>query len=300
MNARTISGLVRPFTMLGPATGVLCGSVAAAARLDVTWPLARVGLALLAAVFANAASNAWNQAFDADIDRVNKPDRPIPSGRASVPQAMALGHACAVLGLAAAAAHALLAHHGWFIGCVALGTFATWSYSAPPLRTKRRLVGALITIAVPRGFLVPLAAWSVVAAPSTLEPFALGLVPGLFVLGAAATKDFADVAGDRAHGCRTLPVVLGPERAARWVAPFLWVPFVLYPWLALAGVIARPVASWAIAAAVLACGGLLTARALTRDPQSLATERNHPAWRGMYLLLLANQFAVAAVYAIGG
>ena len=160
------------------------------------------------------------------------------------------------------------------------------------------MIGALLTIAVPRGFLVPVAAWSVVAAPGTLEPFLLGLVPGLFVLGAAATKDFADVAGDRAHGCRTLPVVLGPARAAKIVAPFLYAPFVLYPVLAALGWIARPLVAWSIVAAALGGFGLVTARALTRDPESLATERNHPAWRGMYLLLLANQFSVAITYAL--
>ncbi len=298
MDARTVSGLVRPFTMLGPVTGVLCGSVAAAARLDVSWPVSRAGVAVLAAVLANAASNAWNQAFDADIDRVNKPERPIPSGRATLAQAMNLGHACAGLGLAAGALHAWLVGYPWFLACVALGLLATWSYSAPPMRTKRSMLGALATIAIPRGFLVPVAAWSVVAAPDTLEPLLLGLVPGLFVLGAAATKDFADVAGDRAHGCRTLPVVLGPARAAKIVAPFLYAPFVLYPVLAAFGLIARPFVAWAVVAAALGGFGLVTARALTRDPDGLATERNHPAWRGMYLLLLANQFAVAITYAL--
>lgn len=298
MDAKTVAGLVRPFTMLGPVTGVLCGSVTAAARLEVAWPVPKAVVAVLAAVFANAASNAWNQAFDADIDRVNKPERPIPSGRATVGQAMRLGHLGAALSLAAGALHAWLAGTPWFLACVALGIFATWSYSAPPLRTKRSMLGALLTIAIPRGFLVPVAAWSVVAAPVTLEPFLLGLIPGLFVLGAAATKDFADVAGDRAHGCRTLPVVLGPARAAKIVAPFLYAPFVLYPALSATGLIGRPLVAWAIVAGLLGGFGLLTARALTRDPDSLATERNHPAWRGMYLLLLANQFAVAITYAL--
>ncbi len=298
MNAKTLAGLVRPFTMLGPATGVLCGSVAAAARLELAWPLPRVGLALAAAIFANAASNAWNQAFDADIDRVNKPARPIPSGQASVAAAMSLGHACALLSLGAAVVHAAISGIPWFAACVAIGLASTWAYSAPPLRTKRSMLGALATIAIPRGFLVPVAAWSVVASPSTFEPFALGLVPGLFVLGAAATKDFADVEGDRAHGCRTLPVVLGAARASRVVAPFLFAPFVLYPLLALAGAIGRPVLAWAVVASLLGGFGLVTARALTKDPDSLATERNHPAWRGMYLLLLANQAAVAIVYAL--
>ena len=66
MDLRAAAGLVRPFTMLAPATGVLFASGAAAARLGVPYDPLRVGLAVLAAACANAASNAWNQAYDAE------------------------------------------------------------------------------------------------------------------------------------------------------------------------------------------------------------------------------------------
>ena len=93
--------------------------------------------------------------------------------------------------------------------------------------------------------------------------------------------------------------MLGPARAARIVAPFLALPFLLYPLLSAAGAIARPFGAWlGRRASGSAALGALTAKALLADPASLATERNHPAWRGMYLLMLANQLAVAAVYVL--
>jgi len=297
VDARTLIGLVRPFTMLAPLVGVVAGAATASHATGAPFRVELVALAALAAVLANGASNAWNQAFDADIDRVNKPTRPIPAGAATVAGARRLGHLLALLGVLVAGAHATLVHRAAFLACVVGGVFATWVYSAPPLRTKRLLWLANPTIAVPRGFLVPVAGWAVLAPLTSSEPFALGLVPGLFVLGAATTKDFADVAGDRAHGCRTLPVVLGLAPAARIVAPFLVLPFLLYPLLALLGAVQRPFAAWAVASGALAAGGAWTARALLRDPSSLATERNHPAWRGMYLLMLANYGVVLAVYA---
>ena len=97
----------------------------------------------------------------------------------------------------------------------------------------------------------------------------------------------------------SLPIVLGPARAARIVAPFLALPFLLYPVLSALGAIARPFGAWRGVGLALAALGGLTAKALLADPASLATERNHPAWRGMYLLMLANQLAVAAVYVLG-
>ncbi len=299
MGPRAALGLVRPFTLLAPVLGVACGAVPAARSTGVPYDVLAVALAALAAALATGASNAWNQSFDADIDRENKPARPIPAGLATERQALALGTALAALALAAACAVALASPRAgaWFPACVAAGVLFTWVYSAPPLRTKRRTIGANVTIAIPRGFLVPVAGWSVLAAPTGPQPWALGLVPGLFVLGAASTKDFADVEGDRAHGCRTLPVVLGAARAARAVAPFLFAPFLLYPLLAVLGALAPPLLAWVALTVPLAALGAWAARALVADPASLATERNHPAWRAMYLLMLANQAGVALVYA---
>jgi 4-hydroxybenzoate polyprenyltransferase len=306
VDLRTRLGLVRPFTLLAPVVGVACTAVAPSRVLGLPYDVRLVGLAALSAACATGASNAWNQAFDADIDRQNKPERPIPSGRATVAQALRFGHVLAALALVFALMVGFLqprrpdaAAGAWayvFVQCVAIGLLSTWIYSAPPLRTKRSTIGALLTIAIPRGFLVPVAGWSVLAAPTTLEPWALGLVPGLFVLGAASTKDFADVEGDRAHGCRTLPVVLGARRAAYVVAPFLVLPFLLYPLLASQGVLWPPTTLWVRLSLVLASLGAFAAWQLLSDPSRLATERNHPAWRAMYLLMLANQLGVAFVY----
>jgi chlorophyll synthase len=293
MNTRTLLDLVRPFTLIAPVVGAGSNAVAAAAALDVPVPWAKVLLALASACAATGASNAWNQVFDADIDRVNKPFRPIPSGRASPRFALLLGD---VLALAALALGAFVSVG--FLACVGAGVLGTWIYSAPPLRTKRLTLGALLTIAIPRGLLVPVAGWAVVGDPLTPEPWALGAVVGLFVLGAAATKDFADVEGDRAHGCRTLPVLWGAERAAAFIAPFLFAPFVLYPLFGQLGLLSPPTWRLALLALLLSSFGLLTARLLTRDPASLASERNHPAWRGMYLLLQAAHVGTLLVYAL--
>jgi chlorophyll synthase len=294
-------GLVRPFTLLAPVVGVALGAVAPSRVLGISYDALGVALAAVAAAFATGASNAWNQAFDAEIDRANKPDRPIPSGRATSREALRFGHALAAAALLCAAWVGFRPGGAGaaFAVCVAVGCLGTWIYSAPPLRTKRRTVGANVTIAIPRGFLVPVAGWAVLAPPASSEPWALGIVPGLFVLGAASTKDFADVSGDAAHGCRTLPVVLGARRAASIVAPFLVLPFLLYPALSALGALSGPLAAWAALGGLLSAIGAFAARSLVRDPESLATERNHPAWRAMYLLMLLNQAGVAAVYAVG-
>ena len=79
-------------------------------------------------------------------------------------------------------------------------------------RTKRLGVWANVTIAIPRGTLLKVAGWTLVASAFSAEPWAIGGLFGLFLLGAASTKDFSDADGDRAGGCETLPVnVREPE-----------------------------------------------------------------------------------------
>lgn len=294
MSASAVLALVRPFTLLMPAVGVASGAVVAHAAAAGPWRWGGVACGLASALLATAASNAWNQVFDVEIDRVNKPGRPIPAGALPAWAALLLGQVCAL----AALVLGWLASPGFFF-CVALGIVATWIYSAPPLRTKRHPVGALVTIAVARGLLVPVAGWAILATTADPQPWVLGAVAGLFVLGAAATKDFADVEGDRAHGCRTLPIVLGPRRAAAVVAPFLVLPFLLYPIAAdVFGWLPSP-PSWWVFGVALALAGLWTAARLRRDPGALAGPGgSHPAWVAMYLVLLCAHVGSAVIYRI--
>lgn len=290
---RLAAGLARPFTLLAPMVGVVGGAFVAHGATAAPIQTLPLVAALTAAALATAASNAWNQVFDHLIDAVNKPERPIPAGHVEPGFALRFGHVCALLALASASFAGLA-----FFVCVLVGVAATWIYSAPPLRTKRRTFGALLTIAIPRGLLVPVAGWSVVAVPNGIEPWALGCVTGLYVLGAAVTKDFADIEGDAQHGCRTLPALLGPTRAAWIVAPFLVLPFALLPVLARAVPLTPATARLDLLAAVLAGVGLVVAFLLVRDPARLARRgENHPAWAGMYLLLLGTFIGLAIAYA---
>ncbi|WP_313695009.1 geranylgeranylglycerol-phosphate geranylgeranyltransferase [Halorarum halobium] len=166
-----------------------------------------VALAVAATVFAVAAGNAANDYFDRDIDRVNRPDRPIPSGRVS-PRGAAVFSAVLFLGaVVAAVTLPVLALGIAVVNLVALVAYTELFKGLPGVGN------AVVAYLTGSTFLFG------AAAVESLGPD----VWVLFGLAAVATfarelvKDVEDVSGDREEGLRTLPIVAG-ERATLTLA----------------------------------------------------------------------------------
>jgi 4-hydroxybenzoate polyprenyltransferase len=319
--------LTRPFTLLPPLLGILSGAVCAFGSVHNPDPAHRLtpellGIVALGAVCAsllNAASNVLNQITDLDVDRINKPDRPLVSGEATVPSAWRLTcilYALAIIptwwivvpappSLTARALAPAPAHQCFFLFLG--GLVATLIYSVPAFgRTKRLGIWANVTIAVPRGTLLKVAGWTLVASAFTWEPWAIGGLFGLFLLGASSTKDFSDAVGDRAGGCETLPVKYGNRKAVAMISPFFVVPWFLLAVLAWVGdpgaperrlLSGNPVLLTALGL-LLAAWGAYTVHLLRRNPDELATTENHPSWTHMYLMLMSAQVGFALAYVL--
>ena len=314
--------LARPFTLLPPLVGIVSGAICAFGSAHNPDPARRVtgaviltvALGSLCASAMNAASNIVNQIADLEIDRKNKPDRPLVTGEIAIRRAWAAAAVLYVLsivptwlvvpypyeGLAARVSAPVPLHAAFFIYLV--GALATFVYSFPAFgRSKRHWFWANFTIAVTRGGLLKVAGWSFVASVLWGEAWAIGGVFALFLLGATSTKDFSDMEGDRAHGCITLPVRFGVRRAAQIMAPFFVVPWLLIPvftWLPGGARLTGNRAFLTALGLVLAAWGTYTARLLLRNPEELASTENHPAWTHMYLMLMTAQAGFAAGYLV--
>ncbi|MGE5178665.1 MAG: UbiA family prenyltransferase [Bacteroidota bacterium] len=289
--------LARPFTLIAPALGMFTGSVIALGAWPpvplVPWTAARIALGTLMAAVLNAASNTLNQVTDLEADRINKPSRPLPSGRVQA------GEAIRLAGWLYAAAFLLATAVGPQCTLLA-GTAAvlTVMYSAPPFRLKAVPYLANAVIALPRGVLLKVAGWSCVRDFGRTEPWTIGLIFGLFLLGATTTKDFADIRGDRAAGFRTLPVLLGPKKAAWITAPFLVLPFLLIPWGLRQGFLTGT--PWVLdsLAVILVVWGSYVAWLMLRRPDDLARTENHPSWTHMYVMMFTAQIGFALAYVV--
>ncbi len=283
----------RPFTLLPPMVGIFSGSLIGYGATRVRFPVRDVVLAVAAAAVLNAASNGLNQICDLENDRINKPHRPLPLGK------MTLGAAWGFVGVTYLAALAMVAAvNRETFAIYSVAAAATVAYSAPPVRLKRHPVGSNLIIALVRGELLKVAGWAAVATVlKSIEPWFIGFIYFAFLLGATTTKDFADIEGDRAARCITLPVKYGAAWSARVISPAF-----LLPWLLLALGMAlhilsgEPRAILALSVLMLVWGSYVV-YLINRDPYRLVTEgENHPSWHHMYWMMMVGHLGLAGAY----
>ena len=293
--------LARPFTLIAPALGFVSGSITAIGAYPAEpWTMEVLLPPIIGAFMAamlNAASNALNQIYDLEIDRVNKPLRPLPSGRLSIRDAWVFTWISYAIALVLAWFVAPGGRHEcfWIVLVAAILTFA---YSVPPVRTKRHGIWANITIAVPRGLLLKVAGWSAVKTVVGVEPWFIGAIFGLFLLGASTTKDFSDMEGDAADGCRTLPIIYGVRKAAWLISPSFVLPFMLINVGVLTGVLTGNALLLHLLGITMTLYGAYVLYLMLRKPEELAVDANHVSWAHMYRMMFVAQVGFALAYVI--
>ncbi|BBM82675.1 UbiA family prenyltransferase [Candidatus Uabimicrobium amorphum] len=291
--------LLRPFTLLAPAIGIMSGSFVAWGvgyhefHDPQWWILCKVLLGGFTGAILNGASNAINQIYDYEIDCINKPQRPLPSGKVSMRSAWIISVVLYVASLLIAFA---LSYE--FAIMVFIAAFCTIIYSVPPLRTKRYWWSATLTIVIPRGLLMKVAGWGVLLPIWYTEAWYIGLIFGLFLLGATSTKDYADMEGDKRNNCITLPIAFGVKKSALMIAPSFIVPFLLFPLGVYLKVLHGNPLLLIFLGVSMCIWGSYVVYLILKDPHSLTTTENHPSWRHMYMMMVYAQVVLGVAYFI--
>lgn len=291
--------IVRPFTLLAPAIGIMSGSFIAwgVGYDDFSTPkwliVCKILLGGLTGAILNGGSNVLNQIYDLKIDKINKPSRPIPSGKITIKEAWVITIALYVISIAIS-----IALSPAFAIIVAFTAFCTIIYSVPPIRTKKHWLSATITIMIPRGLLMKVAGWGILLPVWNTEVWYIGLIFALFLLGATATKDYADMEGDKKDNCITLPIYFGVKKSAWLISPSFIIPFLLFPLGAYLEILHGNAKILIFAGFSLCLWGAYVVYLILRDPNSLTKIENHPSWKHMYLMMIYAQIIVATAYFI--
>ena len=210
--------LMKPITWIPLIWGVVCG---AASSGNYTWTLENTLIAaacmLLSGPLLTGYTQTMNDFYDRDIDAINEPYRPIPSGAISIPQVTAQILVLLFAGLGIAFALDRWAGHSFpTITALALGgSLLSYIYSAPPLKLKQN--GWLGNYALGASY-IALPWWAGHALFGELNAtiVILTLFYSMAGLGIAVVNDFKSVEGDRQLGLDSLPVMFGIGTAA-WI-----------------------------------------------------------------------------------
>jgi geranylgeranylglycerol-phosphate geranylgeranyltransferase len=287
--------LVRPFTLIAPVIAGACFGLMGEKSAgwvhwngDPTQFIVTMIWGVGALVLVNAASNSLNAVYDLDIDRINKPERPLPRGAINPQEATTIAYLLYLLTLFRAS----FLNPAFFVFVTAI-VLLTIAYSAPPLRTKKHFILNNATIALARGLFGVLASWSIFGDPFSPVAWSVGLVFFVFLLGAATTKDFNDIPGDKEYGMRTLPIVVGVERSAIITASFFVLPIVFIPVLVQLRLLYDAAN---ILVVLLFWGAFVLVHTKEWSHSRDRNFENNPMWAQMYFMLMALAVGFSATY----
>ncbi|TYK29243.1 chlorophyll synthase [Cucumis melo var. makuwa] len=210
--------LTKPVTWPPLVWGVVCG---AAASGNFHWTIEDVAKSiacmLMSGPFLTGYTQTINDWYDREIDAINEPYRPIPSGAISENEVITQIWVLLLGGLGLAGLLDVWAGHDFpIVFYLALGgSLLSYIYSAPPLKLKQN--GWIGNFALGASY-ISLPWWAGQALFGTLTPdiIVLTLLYSIAGLGIAIVNDFKSVEGDRALGLQSLPVAFGAE-TAKWI-----------------------------------------------------------------------------------
>jgi geranylgeranylglycerol-phosphate geranylgeranyltransferase len=202
--------IMRPVNCLMMGFAVAVGSVLASSNvLSLLWP--DVFFGFITGFGLTAGSMAINDYFDREIDAINEPKRPIPSGLIKPREALGLAFVLAVIGFLAAF---LTNIFSLVLAAVSWALFTTYT-------TVGKRSGLPGNFLVSTCVAIPFVYGSVVVT-NAVQLNVLIFVSMVFLsnTGREITKGIVDFEGDRKQKVRTLAVLFGDKIAAIVAAVF--------------------------------------------------------------------------------
>ncbi len=213
-----VKGLWQLLRPVNVAIGAL--SIALGAWVTGTLsPVRNVLIACFSGGIITGAANAINDYFDVAIDRINKPQRPLPSGKVSPQVALIWSLFLFTVGVTLS----FLIH----TVAVAIALTASVLLFLYSWRLKRLPLVGNATVSF-------LSALAFVYGGVSVGRFSNALIPAtfafLFHFGREILKDIEDISGDRANHARTFPICCGVN-AARLLISVLFFLLILATWI---------------------------------------------------------------------
>lgn len=214
--------------ILRPGNAVMGAiSIILVALIDRTLSIPII-LAMIAVFFETAAGNVINDYFDYNIDLVNKPERPIPSGRISLKNGRNYAYLLFMAGTVCGFLISYLTNNWIPFIIVLLADIILYLY-AYKLKTTPAIGNLAVGFMTGFGFVF---GGFTINNPSIITTsIFLGFFAFVMTTAREIIKDIEDVEGDKKDGARTLPILIGKRTPAIIAIILIIIDCVLCPLL---------------------------------------------------------------------
>lgn len=185
-------------------------------------------LAMLAVFFEISAGNVINDYFDYKIDLINKPHRPIPSGRISPKTGRNYAYLLFILGTICGFLISYLNKDWTAFLIVVIADFILYFYARTLKSTP--LIGNL-TVGFMTGLCFAFGGYTINNPEIIATSWFLGFFAFIMTTAREIVKDIEDMEGDKAEGAKTLPILHGAKLSAALALILIIIDCVLCPLL---------------------------------------------------------------------
>ena len=183
-------------------------------------------LAMIAVFFETAAGNVINDYFDYNIDLINKPERPIPSGRISLKNGRNYAYFLFLAGTICGFLISYLTNNWIPFIIVLIADIILYLYAYKLKSTP--LIGNL-AVGFMTGFGFVFGGYTINNPNIVMISLYLGFFAFVMTTARELAKDIEDIEGDKSDGARTLPILIGAKIPAILSAILIIVDSALCP-----------------------------------------------------------------------
>jgi len=218
---RRLFKIIRPLNCLITFFTIIVGGLICSNDNDVS---AKLILAGIIGFIVTAAGNSINDFYDIDVDRINRPDRPLPNGVLTQKNVLVF---FAVLIIVALTLNLLLNIYAFGISFISIVLLVLYSYKLKRMPLVGNMIVSLLT------------ALAFIFGGVVVGNVTLAIIPAVFAflinLIREVIKDMEDADGDRSLGIRTFPIRFGNKASKYFVFAvssilflFTFVPFLFH------------------------------------------------------------------------
>lgn len=202
--------ILRPINGVLGSLSVLIGILNTRINVSIEILMINISLGILTYFFATGSSMAINDYYDIEIDKINRPKRPIPSGKLTLNQAKYIYIITVLLAIFISLFHSMFLDSKFLIVIIVMFfCFIGWFYAS--IGKKSGFPGnILVSFSLPIGFIYG-AILTTSFIPIYIYFFALNCFFGL--LAREIIKGCEDTEGDKNEGVKTLAIKFGIRKA---------------------------------------------------------------------------------------